>query len=378
MAGQVRRGMSKGEIVVSKIINYGDIGSGTRQTLGSLDLLYVTLNGVIGSTDNSAVHVIGYSTSVTVAGSVVADATGVAFGNNGDTNAYKLSVASSGTVSGNWGVFCTSDQLALTNAGLIQGENAAIYGNCSNEGQINNTGTLSGGGYFCGSGAWQIVNAGTMTGGYAASSSGGARFFNSGTVDGNIYFGDGADRYDGSRGGLVTGEIRCEANSDIALPGAEAERIDGGAGIDTLDFIRAPSGIRLSLLAPDEGSGWAAGDSYTGFENIFGSATGNDTLTGDGLGNVLSGRGGVDVLSGGAGNDRLFGGIGADLLTGGTGNDWFYFRTPEECGDRIADFANAIGNDDAIRIATTGFGGGLAPGALPRDGLVGQHDGACA
>jgi Ca2+-binding RTX toxin-like protein len=48
--------------------------------------------------------------------------------------------------------------------------------------------------------------------------------------------------------------------------------------------------------------------------------TGNDTLTGDGL---------VNVLNGGVGNDTLNGGLGDYMLVGGTGLDIFLFaRSP--------------------------------------------------
>ena len=58
------------------------------------------------------------------------------------------------------------------------------------------------------------------------------------------------------------------------------------------------------------------GDSY---EIIGGS--GDDTLTGADLRDILRGRGGRDILQGGDGNDLLFGGGGRDDLQGGEGND---------------------------------------------------------
>ena len=53
------------------------------------------------------------------------------------------------------------------------------------------------------------------------------------------------------------------------------------------------------------------------FENVTGSAMGNDSLTGDARANVLMGLGGNDSLRGGAGADTLDGGPGADRLDGG-------------------------------------------------------------
>jgi Ca2+-binding RTX toxin-like protein len=78
-------------------------------------------------------------------------------------------------------------------------------------------------------------------------------------------------------------------------------------------------------------------DTLANIENVEGSNTGNDILTGDENNNILSGFGGNDVLEGGAGDDTLNGGSGNDtadfsgateeivieLLTGATTNDGF-------------------------------------------------------
>jgi serralysin len=56
-------------------------------------------------------------------------------------------------------------------------------------------------------------------------------------------------------------------------------------------------------------------------ENATGG-DGDDTLTGNTLGNVLNGGVGTDSLFGLAGQDTLIGGAGADALDGGNGLDW--------------------------------------------------------
>ena len=63
-----------------------------------------------------------------------------------------------------------------------------------------------------------------------------------------------------------------------------------------------------------------ADDVISGFEGVIGS-TGNDTITGSGIGNYLAGADGDDIISGEAGDDILYGGIGADTLYGGAGSD---------------------------------------------------------
>src|SRR2546423_789135 len=87
---------------------------------------------------------------------------------------------------------------------------------------------------------------------------------------------------------------------------------------------------RRPLSSPMRGStgnsGDAAGDVYSGVENLIGGS-GADRLTGDGNANVLCGGAGNDTLSGSGGNDILVGGAGADRLDGGSGVDTASYAT---------------------------------------------------
>jgi serralysin len=56
------------------------------------------------------------------------------------------------------------------------------------------------------------------------------------------------------------------------------------------------------------------------FENIAGGS-GNDTLTGNLLANILVGNAGRDTLNGSGGRDILIGGLGLDTLNGGEDED---------------------------------------------------------
>ena len=123
------------------------------------------------------------------------------------------------------------------------------------------------------------------------------------------------------------------------------------------------TGIRVFLDESAPNTLTAAGDTYVGIEWVFGSTRGNDVIQGDAAANLLRGFGGTDTLGGGAGADFLIGGTGVDRLTGGTGNDVFQFHVVADGGDVITDFANAVGNNDSFRFATT-MGGGLVAGAL--------------
>jgi Ca2+-binding RTX toxin-like protein len=125
-----------------------------------------------------------------------------------------------------------------------------------------------------------------------------------------LYGGTGADTLLGGVG------------NDRLAPGADldADIVNGGAGIDTVDYSGATSRV-LAYLASQE-SGWAAaGDSYIAVENVIGSAF-DDALQSGGGGSAF----------GGAGNDTLYGGgtyEGTDeggMLRGDAGSDTLDMR----------------------------------------------------
>ncbi|MFT3729113.1 MAG: calcium-binding protein [Terricaulis sp.] len=119
--------------------------------------------------------------------------------------------------------------------------------------------------------------------------------------------------------------------------------VDGGAGNDTItqfigdtagsfrpdsngdglaEIVFATHGVNVNLTTHkivDDGFGGTG--TVQNIENVGGSDTFGDTLTGDANANVLTGYGGNDVLVGNAGNDTLNGGAGNDTLNGGAGVD---------------------------------------------------------
>ncbi|MBL4919002.1 DUF4347 domain-containing protein [Szabonella alba] len=165
------------------------------------------------------------------------------------------------------------------------------------------------------------------------------------TLDG----GTGHDRLYGDAGAdlLIGG-----AGNDTVAGGAGADTMHGGDGIDTLDYSADTTGVAVRLWNLTALGGDAAGDVYTGFENLIGGS-GNDTLNGDNGANVLTGGngndflfavGGNDLVYGGAGNDTLYGGAGDDTIEGGSGNDRLY-------GDAGADsfiFKSGHGQDTIL------------------------------
>jgi Ca2+-binding RTX toxin-like protein len=138
--------------------------------------------------------------------------------------------------------------------------------------------------------------------------------------DGNDYL-DGGDGDDVLLGGAGDDGLDGGAGDDILRGGAGNDALFGGAGIDTADYAWAASGVTANLAtgtASNDGDGGS--DTFTGVENLTGSAF-NDNLTGDAGANMLIGGAGNDSLFGGGGDDVLRGGAGVDVLNGGAGID---------------------------------------------------------
>ncbi len=135
----------------------------------------------------------------------------------------------------------------------------------------------------------------------------------------------GNDRIDGR---VLNDTLAGGDGNDTLIGGSGADSLAGGTGTrDLASYSTAAAGVRAVLLAPGSNSGDAAGDVYSGIEDLQGTAY-NDTLGGDnGANRILGGAGsdgmdglaGADTLLGEAGNDTLVGGAGADVIDGGAG-----------------------------------------------------------
>ncbi|MGF1535850.1 MAG: CHRD domain-containing protein [Elainellaceae cyanobacterium] len=109
------------------------------------------------------------------------------------------------------------------------------------------------------------------------------------------------------------------AGDDAIHTFASADVLDGGEGVDTALFT-AGGGVTIDL--DEDGNAISSfGDEVIAIENVNGSATGDDDISGNDSVNVLNGQGGGDVLNGEGGDDTLLGGDGDDTLLGGIGND---------------------------------------------------------
>ena len=149
---------------------------------------------------------------------------------------------------------------------------------------------------------------------------------NGGGGNDTLYGGHGADSLSGQDG------------DDFLEGGSHADTLSGGPGRDTVTYAFSNAGVNINLANNTASGGHAQGDSFSGIENILGSAH-NDTLTGDGNGNWIRGGAGSDTLNGGAGDDKLGAGWGVHTVTGGSGTDEFYFY-PELNGHRITDYTS--------------------------------------
>ncbi|WP_287279216.1 MULTISPECIES: glycerophosphodiester phosphodiesterase family protein [unclassified Okeania] len=112
-------------------------------------------------------------------------------------------------------------------------------------------------------------------------------------------------------------------DDDVRIEGtAEAERLDGGTGDDTIVGLNGADTL-VGGVGDDEIIGGRGSDSLYGQD-------GNDVLQGRQDNDHLFGGDGNDVLNGGQGRDRINGGAGDDTLTGGASIDLFIFNSNQE------------------------------------------------
>ncbi|WP_414720224.1 hypothetical protein [Sulfuricurvum sp.] len=128
--------------------------------------------------------------------------------------------------------------------------------------------------------------------------------------------GTGDDYLNGENGiNLLLGN---DGNDTFELTSTTATNtITGGNGTDTLTFYYAgATTINLSLTSAQSTGGGGSITLSDDIENVSGSNSSTDTLTGNLLANVMWGNGGNDSLYGAGGIDTIYGGNGADRLYG--------------------------------------------------------------
>jgi Ca2+-binding RTX toxin-like protein len=136
------------------------------------------------------------------------------------------------------------------------------------------------------------------------------------TIDGRagndtIFGGNGHDRLIGGRG------------DDLIYASPEDTIVDGGGGLDTVNFLYSATGVIAVLLDgalgqwPDTNPTTVRSGVLRNIENVTGSND-DDFIAGS--------RRTANELDGGGGNDRLQAYGSGDFLTGGTGADIFDVR----------------------------------------------------
>jgi Ca2+-binding RTX toxin-like protein len=213
-----------------------------------------------------------------------------------------------------------------------------------------------------------------LTNTWSISSLGGGKIFNSnGTFTfsaiENLTGGSGTDVFDFS-----------------TAAGAVSGTIDGQGGGNWLEYLGYTVGVTVNLAT---GTATGASGGINNIQNVIGGA-GDDTITGNALGNILVGGAGNDVINGGSGRSLLIGGGGADTVTGGSADDIViggttnydlntaalqsilneWQRTDKSYADRITDLRNGTGlngsnklifgttvhDDGAANVLTGGLG----------------------
>ena len=175
---------------------------------------------------------------------------------------------------------------------------------------------------------------------------------------------DGGDGNDTLKGGSKADTLYGGDGNDIVSAGSGNDEIvggdgagddtyDGGAGIDTVRYSSATSGITVDLTLTSANATSTLGsdlagigtDKLTNIENIVAGEY-DDILIGNKLKNQMEG---------GEGNDMLNGGLGNDTLIGGDGEDTFIFNTKLNKSSNVDTITDFNQTDDVIQLALSIF-----------------------
>ncbi|WP_018184582.1 calcium-binding protein [Kaistia granuli] len=119
-----------------------------------------------------------------------------------------------------------------------------------------------------------------------------------------------------------------EGGDDSFRPYLGADLVDGGDGLDMVNYIDSAAPIDIELTRTTQFGGDAEGDRLFSIESLWGSrfddriagTAGDEIIKGDAGDDLIIGRGGLDRINGGAGDDRIEV-SSVSILEGGTGND---------------------------------------------------------
>jgi Ca2+-binding RTX toxin-like protein len=157
---------------------------------------------------------------------------------------------------------------------------------------------------------------------------------------------------------------------DFILGDQGNDTIDGGPGSDTVSYASSPNSITVLLtLTTAQSGGDAQGDILANIENIEGSGF-NDTITGDGMDNIILGGPGADMLDGGAGTADFVSYRGSNAgavtinlnLNTASGGD--------AQGDVLVNFEGIIGSNGADMLTGSDLATGLFEGGPGADRII--------
>lgn len=158
----------------------------------------------------------------------------------------------------------------------------------------------------------------------------------------------------GDDSGLGRDTLQGGDGADLLIGSLGDDKLDGGAGLDTVSYDNAPGGVSVDLHQAKQRPGAAGTDVLKSIENVIGG--GHD--------DHIVGSDGINVLSGGGGADTLEGGGDADLLSGGAGADVFVFARATDSDLGAPDVIADLGDGDLISLkgidADTGKAGNQA------------------
>jgi Ca2+-binding RTX toxin-like protein len=142
--------------------------------------------------------------------------------------------------------------------------------------------------------------------------------------------------------------------------------VDGGDGINTIDYSNQFSGVTVDLGAGQATEPNGNVDTLANIQNIDGSSL-SDTLVGDANPNVINGQGGSDTIAGGGGGDTLSGGAGTDTVSYGAvgGPEHIDLAAGTATGDgtdTLSSFEAALGSPFADTMTPSNSGSELDGG----------------
>jgi hypothetical protein len=177
--------------------------------------------------------------------------------------------------------------------------------------------------------------------------------------------------------GVTIENARGGGGDDLIIANNVANRIEGGAGNDTVSYETATRGVIIYLSDNAFGLGGAWGDRLLSIESMIGSDY-DDIIVGDGRDNTIDGgAGGRDILYGGRGNDTLSyasseTGVTLNLQNGRTGGgsagDIYY----EFENIRGSAFDDTLDGDSGANKIWGGAGGDRIQGNSGNDDLYGE------